>query len=497
MLHAQAEQVPVRLADDGTGRDAEDLHDLLAVEVRPDLGQLLLPGELGDPLLEVVVGRGQAHRLATVPRRAVGPGEAVQPLQQVAGVGDVPAHRGVGPLALAVAVEAQVQLDQPGDVLDGLLVEPQRPQTLGRHPRADELVVVEAHPATGLEATRRRLADVVEQRGQPQHQVGPRHRAVRAGLQRDGLVEDDEGVLVDVLVPAVLVDGALQLVDLGQHDGRHPGVDHELDPTARALAEDEPLELGADPLGGDDLQPVGHRRHRRHDVGVDVEAQLGAEARRPHDAQRVVVEGLLRVGGGAQHTGVEVLQPAERVDEGERGEPHRHRVDAEVAAGQVALEGVAVGDHRLAGVGLVLLGAVGRHLDDDVAAAGADRAELLADVPVGGAPRGEQPLGLLGTGGGGEVEVVAHLAEEGVTDRAADERQLVSGVGEGGPELEDSGRQRGERGGRRAHERGRGVVLLRHRLSLPRPAPALPCRCSRTAADVTKTARGRRIAQFR
>src|SRR5690606_13158523 len=67
VLHAQAEQEPVRLADDGTGRDAEDLHDLLAVEVRPDLGQLLLPGELGDPLLEVVVGRGQAHRLATVP----------------------------------------------------------------------------------------------------------------------------------------------------------------------------------------------------------------------------------------------------------------------------------------------------------------------------------------------------------------------------------------------------------------------------------------------
>ena len=64
--------------------------------------------------LEAVVGAGQPGGLRAVPGGAVGPGQHVQPGQQRAGVADVPADRGVRPLALAVAVEPQVQLDQPG-----------------------------------------------------------------------------------------------------------------------------------------------------------------------------------------------------------------------------------------------------------------------------------------------------------------------------------------------------------------------------------------------
>ena len=77
----------------------EDLHDLVAVEVGPDGGQLLLRGQLRDPRLQVVVGAGQPLRLGLVPGRAVGPGQRVQPGQQRARVGDVPADRRVGPLA--------------------------------------------------------------------------------------------------------------------------------------------------------------------------------------------------------------------------------------------------------------------------------------------------------------------------------------------------------------------------------------------------------------
>ena len=98
----------------------------------------------------------------------------MQPGQQRPGVGDVPAHRRVGPLAPAVAVEAQVQEDQPGDVLDDVLGVPQRLQPGRGQLRADHLVVVEADPAARLEPPGRRLADVVQQRGQPQHQVGTR-----------------------------------------------------------------------------------------------------------------------------------------------------------------------------------------------------------------------------------------------------------------------------------------------------------------------------------
>ena len=75
-------------------------------------------GDAGDPLLQVVVRALRAAARARVAGGAIGPDELVQPGQQLAGVGDVPAHRGIGPLPLAVAVEPQVQEHQHGDVVD-------------------------------------------------------------------------------------------------------------------------------------------------------------------------------------------------------------------------------------------------------------------------------------------------------------------------------------------------------------------------------------------
>ena len=112
VVEPQLEQEAVGLADLAARRDPEDLHDLVAVEVGPDRRQLLLLGEPRDPRLEVVVGAPQPVGLALVAGRAVGPGQDVQPLELVAGVADVAAYGRVGPLARAVAVEAQVQLDQ-------------------------------------------------------------------------------------------------------------------------------------------------------------------------------------------------------------------------------------------------------------------------------------------------------------------------------------------------------------------------------------------------
>ena len=77
----------------------------------------------------------------------------------------------------------------------------------------------------------------------------------------------------------------------------------------------------------------------------------------------------------------------------------RDGVDREVAAAQVAFERVAELDLRLARAGLVLLGAVGRDLDDVVAEDAADRPELLADgEDVVGAGLPQQALDL-GAGG--------------------------------------------------------------------------------------------------
>src|SRR5688572_32291454 len=112
MLQPELEEESVRLADLRTGSDPQGLHDLVSVQVRTDGRHLLLLREARDPLLEVVVRAPEPLGLAPVAGGAVGTGEDVEALELVAGVADVATDRRVGPLALAVAVEAQVQLDQ-------------------------------------------------------------------------------------------------------------------------------------------------------------------------------------------------------------------------------------------------------------------------------------------------------------------------------------------------------------------------------------------------
>ena len=380
----------------------------------------------------------------------------MEALEEVTRVGHVAAHRRVGPGGLAVAVEAQVQRDQVGDGLDRRLVEVEGLHALARHLRAHDLVVVEGHGAIGLEAAGRRLADVVHEGGEAQDEVGGRNRTIRAGLQVHRLLDDGEGVLVDVLVALVLVHSGDEAGDLGQDDVGNARVHHQLDAAARVGRNDESLELGADAFGGDDLQARGHGLHRVHDIHVDVEAQLRRETRGAHDAQRVVVEGLLGGHGGAQVAVREVGQAAARVDEGHLRQAHRHRVDREVTARQVTFERVAEGHLGLARADLVLVGAVGRHLDNQVAATTANRAKLLADVPGRVAPRRQELLGALGARRGRHIEVVRSHSQERVAHGSADERELLPGLVKNRAEFHNRGRERckGPRGVR--HE-GRNV----------------------------------------
>ena len=143
---------------------------------------------------------------------------------------------------------------------------------LARHLRAHDLVVVEGHGAVLLEAAGRRLADVVHECREAQDEIGGGHGAVRAGLQVHGLLDDGEGVLVDVLVALVLVNRGDQCGDLGQDDIGDARVHHQLDAAARVGRDDEALEFGADALSGHDLQARGHGFHGVHDVQVHVEA---------------------------------------------------------------------------------------------------------------------------------------------------------------------------------------------------------------------------------
>ncbi|CAG6393505.1 conserved hypothetical protein [Actinacidiphila cocklensis] len=493
VLQPQFQQVLVGLAHRRPRGDPEHRHDLVAVQVGPDRVQLLLLLELGDPLLKAVVRPGQRRRLALVAGRAVRPGQLVQPLQQRTGVPHVAPHRGVGPLTAAVTVEAQVQLDQPRDVLHQLVGVLQL-----EHPRlgelgADHLVVVEGDPAVRFEAPGLRLADVVQQRGQPQHQVRP------LGLQVDGLLQHRQGVLVDVLVPEVLVSLQPQCRQLGQHPVRETGLHQQAQPLARVVGHDELVQLVPHPLGRDDVDPLGHRGHRRDHLGGDLEVQLRREAGRTQHPQRVVGEGRLGGAGSAQQPGSEVVQAAVGVDEVVARQPHRHGVHREVPADQVLLDGVAVGHLRLARGPVVRLAAVGGHLDLETAdpALGvlgllhaADGTEGDTDLPHRVRPRPQDLQYLLGARVGGEVQVVAEPAQQGVPYGAADQCEGEPGSAEAVAQLLGYGldpvvgRPSGSRGLRSLS----GIVGIRHNVkgygsaTTARARVSRPCTKEQSAA---------------
>ena len=173
----------------------------------------------GDALLEDVHPPGQLVRPPLVAGGAVAAGQLVELLQEGTGVAGVAAHRAVGP-AGAEAVEAQVELDQAGDVGDLVHRVAQGPQPGVGHPGPDHLVVVERHPARS-DGAGLGLADVVEEGGQAQDLVGT------------GLLDHRDGVGQDVLVA---VDGVLlegEAGQLGQELVGQAGVDQEPQAVAR------------------------------------------------------------------------------------------------------------------------------------------------------------------------------------------------------------------------------------------------------------------------
>ena len=188
-------------------------------------GQLLLGGQSLDPRLEVVIGPLEPLGLAPVASGAVGPGQHVQSLEQ----GRRRGHSG-GPRSRSTrrsrsrgSADAARPVERHG--VDVVVGEPQRLHPLLGHLRADDIVVVEGHRAVLVEPARARLADVVQQRGQPGDQVRtalgePRPRArwpARRTVKR---------VLVDVLVAMMLVALQPQRGQLRQHQLGDPGL-HE------------------------------------------------------------------------------------------------------------------------------------------------------------------------------------------------------------------------------------------------------------------------------
>ncbi len=292
---------------------------------------------------------------------------------------------------------------------------------------------MEGHGTARLEPARRGLADVVEERGEAQHDIrrGPRMADV---LEGDRLAQHRQRMLVDVLVMVVLVDLESERGHLRQKLGHEARLDEQAHTGHGVGRLQQPDELPLDTLRTDDLDRRSQPLDRLDGGGIDREAQLRRESCGPQHPQRVVAEADVGIAGGPQHFTQQVLDSTRGVDELSLGNPQRHCVDGEVSAQEIRLEGIAEDDIGLAGHAVVAVGAVGRDLDLVAPDARTDRAELAADVPVRGDERAEDLEDVVGSGIRREVEVVRRAAQQRIAHRTAHDRELAARVGEGAPE---------------------------------------------------------------
>jgi hypothetical protein len=242
-------------------------------------------------------------------------------------------------------------------------------------------------------------------------------------------------VLVDreVVVAALLVE-ADRGAELRQQLDEDAGVAREPQRAGGLRAEQELRELAhpvrgqaaADPLARDELHGRRFLAHLDEQLLVGLEPELGDEAQRADDSQRVLAEALGR--DRAQTVGLEVRASPEGVDELAGVQPARHRVDGEIAAAHVVLDReLRVGDDLEvvpARAGGDLL-ARRRELDP--------RARQAADPAVAGMePDADEPVGdhevldpAVGGGGGGQPLGVEPRHEE-VRVLRVDPEQLVA-----------------------------------------------------------------------
>ena len=159
-------------------------------------------------------------------------------------------------------------------------------------------------------------------------------------LQLDQPLEHLERVPVHVLVVEVALLDLVEVGQLGQHGPHQAEPVGEREARDGARGEHEPPELREHAL-------AGRLRHARRGgggeplgLGVRLEAELGGEAREPEGTQRVVLVGLRP--DHAERPRLEVGPAAERVDQLAGLIGPGHRVDREVAPGEVLLDRLAL-----------------------------------------------------------------------------------------------------------------------------------------------------------
>ena len=158
-------------------------------------------------------------------------------------------------------------------------------------------------------------------------------------------------------------------LQLRHRDLEQAGIEQHLQPVRGELAAKQPGQFGIDPLPADPAQLRRQLGHRRLGRRVDEETELADEPGRPEQAKRILVEAAARVADRPDPRLVQIHLAFERIDQHVRLEVDRHRVDREIAPAEVVGQRGAEGDLRMAALIRVVLGAIGRDLDDRSGAA--------------------------------------------------------------------------------------------------------------------------------
>ncbi len=171
-------------------------------------------------------------------------------------------------------------------------------------------------------------------------------------------------------------------------------------------------------------------------VDLDHEAKLADETGSAQETQRILIEPLNRIADCTDDALVQIGLPPEGVDQLTGKHVDGHGVDGEIAPGQVADQVGAKVDLGMARLVRVMLGAVGRDFDRNRFVVAfdpkdePDGAELLPDIVDGGRADGRsEGFQLFRSRVRGEIEIVDLEAEQRIPNDAANQRELVSGIG--------------------------------------------------------------------
>ena len=157
------------------------------------------------------------------------------------------------------------------------------------------------------------------------------------------------------MLPAAL--HPLEPVHFGEYQFQQSGQFEQLETHRGHGRKHDFVEFGRNPFARNDFDAGGVAADGLESFVFDGETQLGRKAHGPHHAQRVVRKGDVGVARRADDAGVQIVQPAERVDQFAEAvavkRPGQRIDDREVAPPLVVLQrsGLDLGFARIARIG--------------------------------------------------------------------------------------------------------------------------------------------------